>query len=96
MNNKLFSYFGFATRSRNIIFGIDNILRAKNLELVIIDPIVSSDTARKVTNYCSIHNTDCLTLSNLSTYLSRDGVKVVGILDKNMALAIKGQIVENK
>lgn len=89
-NNKFQAYIGFSIKSREIIYGSDNIvISKKNIQLVIIDETTNVKVVNKLISFCDSKNIMLIkskfTLSELTT---RDNVKVVGLLNKNLAKAI--------
>lgn len=91
MDQKLKSYFGFAIKSRNIIYGVDNILSSKRVKLIVISHTLADSSYHKVINFATKNNIDIIRLDSntLKGYLNRENVLACGILDKNLAQAIQ-------
>jgi len=93
MNSKLFSYFGFAIKSRNIVFGYDNLVKCKSKNvLIVFDNTVNDKMQSKINRLARAHNWDIVKLEcTLLSILGRN-CKIVGITDENLANAIKQNI----
>lgn len=97
--NKLKSYFGFAIKSGNVIFGYDNLFKSKKAPLlVVISPDLAEKMANKVKIFCDEHKINLLTLENLnlSDIINRDNCKVLGILDLELSKVIAKEIMQQK
>lgn len=93
--NKLSTYIGFAIKSGKVIFGYDNLFKAKKKPvLVVICPTLSEKMKEKVNLFCCDQKIASLTLENLilSDIIKRDNCKVIGICDENLANAIANNI----
>ena len=96
---KIISYLGFAIKSNNIVYGIDNLIKyQKRLYLIIICPSCvkkSVNLAIKKANElsCDIK----MTTETLQNMLHKDNCKIIGIKDESLAKAIlncKNNLVE--
>lgn len=89
--NKAKTYIGFAIRSRTIKFGVDDICKCKKSELIIVSDSLQESSMKKVLAFAEKNHIDLLKLSldDFENLLDNKSVKVVAILDKNLALAIK-------
>jgi len=89
--NKFFSFLGLAKKSGNIIEGYskcDEERNRKNIHLFIISNDASSSTRKKFVNHCNIKKINFIedfTKEELGASIGREEVKVLAILDKNMA-----------
>lgn len=98
-NSKLKSYLGFSIKSNKIIFGIDNLeTTKKNVSLVICCKTLADNSFKKLCSLCNkrkwiLVQTNNLTISEL---ISRENCRILGILDTNLADAIKTQENEIK
>ena len=91
MINKLESLLGFAVKSGKIVFGFDNLCETrKNVKMVIYSPSTNEKIKQKLVLLCSHKNWELVeTIDLLEDLIHRDNCKVVGIIDANMASAIK-------
>lgn len=82
--DKINSYVGFAIKSKNIVYGADNILKSKNIRLILASEELSQNTINK------LHNTKICLLSLPSEKYNSLNLKglAVGIKDKSLADAI--------
>lgn len=91
MSKNLDSYIGFAVRSRNAVFGAEGLLagRAK-VFVVLYDAALGKDGRKKLARFGETSKVDMLEMPEgyLASLLKRDGVKVVGIAERNLAQAI--------
>lgn len=88
--NKFEAYIGFGIKSGNIIFGSDKIIESrKKVSLVIFDESTNVKVVNKLISL-SDYKKFALIKSKilLSELTKRDNVKVLGMMDKNLASAI--------
>ena len=84
-------YFTFALKSGNVVFGTDNIIKAKKIELVIVSNSLSENAKSKLENFaqkkhCLIETLDDEQLFEL---VQNQAVKAFAILDFNIAKAMQ-------
>ena len=92
--DKVKTYLGFAIRSGKIIFGVDKLLVSnKKPHLILICSTQNDKVANKVIRYANSNNVTCIKLKDLvlGDIIGRDNCKVIGILDLNLAIAIKNE-----
>ena len=89
--NKAKSYLGFAIKSKSIRYGVDDICKLKKAELIIVSSDLQSSSFNKISNYSIKKNIEILKLSidDFQNLLDNKSVKVLAILDANLASAIK-------
>lgn len=91
MWEKLIAYLGFALKSNNLVFGVDNIeAKSKKVVMIIFDDSLSDNSSNKLHNIAtrnniSIYNTD----KTLDELLNKNNCKAIGITSKDLATAIK-------
>ena len=88
---KIKSYLGFSIKSKQIIFGIDNIENSRTKpNLVIACKTLSENGKNQVLNYCKKNNITLISPKNetLSDLVSRNNCKIVGLKNGNLASAI--------
>lgn len=93
---KIKSYVGFAIRSGAIIWGLDNILTsAGKAKLILYDDKLSLNGVRKLTNYIDKVGVESIKLPpeySLSDITGRENVKLIAIVNDNLANAIRQNI----
>lgn len=98
--DKLKSYLGFAIRSGKVIFGVDKLIESKKKPLLVIICSTQNDkVTSKVIRFCSSNNITYFKLKDLilGDIIGRDNCKVIGVLDTNLANAIKNEFqMENE
>lgn len=88
---KIKSYIGFSIKSKQIIFGIDNIETSKaKPTLVIACKTLSENGKNQVLNYCKKNNITLVSPKEetLSELVSRNNCKIVGLKNVNLSDAI--------
>ena len=91
MKDKLIAYLGFALKSGNLVFGVDNIeAKANKVVIAIFDDTLSDNSCNKLHNLVSrtnikLYNSDIL----MDELLGRNNCKAIGITSKDLANAIK-------
>ncbi|MBQ4557924.1 MAG: hypothetical protein IJA61_00920 [Clostridia bacterium] len=86
MENKLATYLGFAIKSRQLIYGVDNILeKARKVEIIICDEKLSENSLKKVMNL----EKPIYTYPDLDVLLNTTNCKAIAITSKELAKAIK-------
>ena len=93
--DKVKAYLGFAVKSGKIIFGVDKLLESsKKPHLILICSTQNDKVSGKVLRYGDNNNVTCIKLDDglvLGDIIGRDNCKVIGILDLNLAIAIKNE-----
>lgn len=89
--NKFFNFLGLTKRSGNLIEGYSKCDEARNKKtifLFIISKDASESTKKKFKNHCLAKNIKVIedfTKEELGSFIGREEVKILAILDKNMA-----------
>lgn len=89
--SKFFNFLGLAKKSGNILEGYnkcDEEKRRKNIYLFIISKDASESSKKKFKNYCNDNNIQYIedfSKEELGLALGRAEIKILGILNKNMA-----------
>ena len=87
---KIDCYINFAVRAGKVIWGVDNLERAKRTpHLILVDESLGANSAKQLSLYCQRKNTMSLTLPTdyLNNLLKRSNMKV-SITDESLANAI--------
>ncbi len=85
------AYIGFAVRSRRVVFGAEALLIArKPVFAVLYDSALGKDGRKKLARFAELCDAQQFEMPSgyLAELLKRDGVKVIGICDPNLAQAI--------
>ena len=92
--SKIKTYVGFAVKSRKIIFGIDNLIKSKQVKLVLSSSGLTEIGKNKIKNFCERKNILNFEIENrfFEELIQKTGVKVVAITDKNLSDAIIKQL----
>ena len=88
---KIDCYINFAVRAGKVIWGVDNLERAKRTpHLIRVDESLGANSAKQLSLYCQRKNTMSLTLPTdyLNNLLKRSNIKVLSITDESLANAI--------
>ena len=92
--DKVKTYLGFAIRSGKVIFGVDKLFDSKKkVQLILICSTQNEKVTNKVVRYAKNENIPYIKLKDLvlGEMVSRDNCKVIGILDINLAQAVKNE-----
>ena len=88
--NKIKTYINFAKRSRTLIFGVDDIIKSKKVEIVLYSDLLAESSKKKLINFSKSNNVFEKEIENktMNELLQNESVKAVGVTDKNLANAI--------
>jgi len=81
MNQKIKSYVGFAIKSGHSKIGTDNILKSKNIKVIVICSNLSDNAKRKIANFSAAPIL-------VKDGVLPDGVLALGVTDSSLASAI--------
>lgn len=94
---KVKSYIGFAIKSRQIKFGVDDILKLKHASLIVVSSSLAESGMKKLTGYSTkkqvkmiVLNPDCF-----GEIIQNVSVKAAAVTDDNLADAIKKNLANN-
>ena len=88
---KIDCYVNFAVKAGKVVWGVDNLLRAKRApQLILVDGALGANSAKDLLLYCQRTKARSLTLpaDYLNNLLKRSNIKVLSILDESLANAI--------
>lgn len=91
LSTRINTFVGFAVRAGKIVWGTDNVLAwKKKLRLILASENVSENALEKLRRYAESKPADLKVLGSdaVAELTHRDGVKVIGITDKNLSDAI--------
>ena len=91
MKDKLIAYLGFAQKSKNLIFGVDNIeAKERKIVMAIIDSSLSDNSLNKLNNIANRNNFHIfMSDSSLDELLGTHNCKAIGLISRDLSLAIK-------
>ncbi|MEG1535699.1 MAG: hypothetical protein RR416_01870 [Clostridia bacterium] len=94
--NKVNSYIGFAVKSNCAIFGLDMLLTSRKPPyIILIDKALGKNSLKQINLYKERHSTVEIieTEENfLNNLLKRENVKILSIIELNLATAIKNNL----
>lgn len=93
--SKIKSYIGFAKKSRNIVFGTDDILKLiKKCQLILISESLSESSTKKIEATAQKFNlkVNILTKEDFFEIIENENIKAIAITDRNLSDAIKIQL----
>ena len=100
--NKFYNFLGLAKRSGNLLEGYskcDEQRNRKRIYLFIISNDASSSTKKKFINHCDLKKINVIedfSKEELGSAIGREEVKVLAVLDKNMADKLMNLYKEKK
>ncbi len=89
---KIKSYIGFAIKSNNIAYGVDNTLKCRP-QLVIFDNNLGQASKRKLMNFLNANKIEYYQ-TDISKLINKDNCRVIAIVDRNLGQAISKVIKE--
>lgn len=93
---KIESLLGFAARAGKLVYGADNIVLSKRVRVVLVSGDLQENTRKKLLAYGQERNVPLIVSKKpLCEILKRDGVKAVGVTDKQMASAMGRYVSDN-
>lgn len=88
--SKIKTYIGFAIRSRQIIYGVDDIIKRDFKGLVLMSNALAESSANKLKNHVTYAGGQVLSFeAEEFAELFGENVKAAAITDNNLAVAIK-------
>ncbi len=89
--SKIKTYVGFAIKSRKIKYGVDDILKLKNANLIIVSESLAESGMKKLEGFAEKKSIRLVKLDseNFLEAVQNSYVKAAAILDENLAEAIK-------
>ena len=94
--SKVKTYIGFAIKSRQIKYGVDDILKLKHASLILISDALAESAFKKLKGYALNKSTDCVifTSDEFNELIQNTSIKAAAILDSNLADAIKKNLAK--
>lgn len=88
---KIKTYIGFAIKSREIKFGVDDIVKTKNPKLVLASKGLGESSLSKLKKFLDSKNMEVTLLddADFAEIIQSENIKAVSIENNNLAEAIK-------
>lgn len=89
--SKIKAYIGFAIKSRQIKYGVDDIIKQINCRLIITSNLLAESSSNKLKKFSEKTHCDIINFSNdefLELFDGNQNIRAVAILDDNLAKAI--------
>ena len=89
--SKIKTYVGFAVKSRKIRYGVDDILKLKNADLIMVSDSLSESGMKKLEAFANRKSIDLIKLSeeDFLEVVQNISIKALAVLDENLTDAIK-------
>ena len=89
--SKIKTYVGFAVKSRKIRYGVDDILKLKNADLIIVSDSLAESGMKKLEAFADRKSVSLIKLSEEDFFevVQNISIKALAVLDENLADAIK-------
>ena len=89
--NKVKTYVGFAVKSRKIRYGVDDILKLKNADLIMVSDSLAESGMKKLEAFANRKSLSLIKLSeeDFVEVVQNISIKALAVLDINLADAIK-------
>ncbi len=95
INNKIKTYFGFAIKSRNIIYGGDNLLASRSkIYVVLCSKDINRTALKSVQEYCENKRIKLFLLETefIEEVSQKMNCKCVAVCDRNLANGIINEL----
>ena len=91
---KIRSYVLFAIKSGHIIFGVEQIVKAKAVEVILYSSSLSENSKNKLKYYANIKNIVIAEIENQEymEIINKNNILALAVSDKNLAKAIKDNL----
>ena len=95
--SKIKTYLGFAIKSLKVRFGVDDIVKLKKADLILVSDSLTESGQQKINTFAKIHSIYVKTLNQeeFAKIVNNINIKAAAILDKNLADAIKKNLTNN-
>ena len=89
--SKIKSYVGFAIKSREITYGVDDIVKTKKSKLVLASKDLGESSLSKLEKFGDSKNVEVILFdsADFAEVVQNENIKAVSIENKNLAEAIK-------
>lgn len=87
--NEISKYINLAKKAGAVIYGIDNIVKNKNVQLILLCPTSSQNLVSKTESFATRKNIKLIKLQNeLDSIINTTNCKVIGLTNLQLATQI--------
>ena len=92
--SKIKTYIGFAIKSRDLKFGVDDIVKMKAVKLIIASSTLAESSLAKLNKFAAEKKLEVTVLDKelFSEIMQSENIKAVAISNTNLAEAIKNNL----
>ncbi len=95
--SKIVAYVGFAIKSKNIIYGTDDIIKSKRVKIILLSDSLADSSRLKIENYAKQKN---IVVKNLKTevfneMINNQNIKAIAITNYSLADAINKSLANS-
>lgn len=94
ITSKIKTYIGFAIKSRDIRFGVDDIVKMKGTKLIIASKNLGESSLVKLNKFAATKNMEVTLLDSelFAEIMQSENIKAAAISNENLAEAIKNNL----
>lgn len=95
--SKIVAYVGFAIKSKNIIFGTDDIIKSKRVKIILLSESLSNSSKSKIENYAKQKNIEVKNFKAevFNEIINNQNIKAAAITNESLADAINKSLANN-
>ncbi len=95
--SKIVAYVGFAIKSKNIIFGVDDIITSKRVKIILLSDSLACSSRSKIESYAKQKN---IVVKNFETevfneIINNQNIKAAAITNESLADAINKSLANS-
>lgn len=95
--SKIVAYVGFAIKSKNIIYGTDDIIKSKRAKIILLSESLSDSSKSKIENYAKQKNIEVKKFKAevFNEIINNQNIKAAAITNESLADAINKSLANN-
>ena len=95
--SKIVAYVGFAIKSKNIIYGTDDIIKSKRAKNILLSESLSDSSKSKIENYAKQKNIEVKNFKAevFNEIMNNQNIKAAAITNESLADAINKSLANN-
>lgn len=95
--SKIVAYVGFAIKSKNIIYGTDDIIKSKRAKIILLSESLSDSSKSKIENYAKQKNIEVKNFKAevFNEIINNQNIKAAAITNESLADAINKSLANN-
>lgn len=95
--SKIVAYVGFAIKSKNIIYGTDDIIKSKRAKIILLSESLSDSSKSKIENYAKQKNIEVKNFKAevFNEIMNNQNIKAAAITNESLADAINKSLANN-